>query len=63
MTSLSQQSNASMILAAITGAPILFAFLLGSLPVLVPVLFYRWIAQRLKPIARITPAFATATTA
>jgi hypothetical protein len=62
MTSLSQQSNVT-ILAAITGAPILFAFLLGSLPVLVPVLFYRWIAQRLKPVARISPVLATATAA
>ena len=63
MTTLSQQSNATMILAAITGAPILFAFLLGSLPVLVPVLIYRWIARRLKPVSPISPGLATATAA
>ena len=63
MTSLSQPPKATLMLAGIVGAPILFAFLIASLPVLVPVLFYRWIAQLPKPVLLISPALATAAAA
>ena len=56
MTSLLQQPNTVTILASIAGAPIILAFLIGSLPVLVPVLFYRWLAQLMKPVVLDAPA-------
>lgn len=44
------------ILSAIVGAPILFAFLLGGLPVLIPLLIHRWLVPG-KTLARV-PAIA-----
>jgi len=45
MTTLPQQSNALMIAGMVFGVPVLFAFLIGASPVLIPVLLYRWLTQ------------------
>lgn len=46
MPTRSLQPAIPTILAVICGAPILFAFLLASLPVLIPILAYRWLSRK-----------------
>ncbi len=49
MNHLPTQANTVTIATAIFGAPILLAFVIGSLPALLPVLLFRWIAGLGKP--------------
>lgn len=50
MNHLPPQSKTLTIATAIFGAPILVAFLIGSVPVLIPVVMFRWVARMLKPV-------------
>jgi len=43
MPTRSAQPDILTILSVIAGVPILFAFLLGGLPVLIPLLIHRWL--------------------
>jgi hypothetical protein len=45
MSNRSQHSKVLMVLAGLAGAPVLLAFLLGSLPFLIPVLIHRWLTR------------------
>lgn len=36
--------------AILFGIPILLAFLIGSIPVLIPVLLFRWLARPAQPV-------------
>lgn len=40
------------------GVPILFAFVIGSIPVLIPILLFRWLARLIKPGTAEAPAIA-----
>ncbi|MDP2824567.1 MAG: hypothetical protein Q8O52_18040 [Sulfuritalea sp.] len=51
MNHLPSQASTLTIAAAVFGAPILVAFLIGSLPVLIPVLLFRWFARMRKSVA------------
>lgn len=46
MSSLPLRPNALTTLESIASAPILIAFMIGTVPVLIPLLLYRWIARR-----------------
>lgn len=49
----------SLTIAAILfGAPILFAFVIGSIPVLIPVLLFRWLVRLIRPVTVEAPAIA-----
>ena len=46
MTSPAIPANALSTAETVASAPILFAFVIGSIPVLLPLLLYRWIMRR-----------------
>jgi hypothetical protein len=46
MNTLPLQSKTQSTVEALASLPILFAFAVGSLPVLIPVLLFRWLARR-----------------
>ena len=47
MTSLSLQPNNLATAETVASTPILFAFVIGSIPVLIPVLLFRWLLLRI----------------
>lgn len=55
MNSLSQQVKSLTIAEAVFAAPIIFAYVLGSLPVLIPILLFRWLLRPAKPGADESP--------
>lgn len=60
MNSPSLYPKSLKIASILFAAPILFAFLIGSLPVLIPVLLFRWLAQPTKPVSFEVPLPAIA---
>ena len=54
MNQLLPQANIPTIATVIFGAPILAAFVIGSIPVLVPILVLRWISRMSRSVANET---------
>ncbi len=51
MTTLPLQPNTLTMATTVLAAPIIFVYLVGSIPLLVPILLYHWINRRVTPIA------------
>jgi len=51
MKSLSQQLKSLTIAETVFAAPIIFAYVIGSFPVLIPILLFRWLARPTHPVS------------
>lgn len=55
MSEHSQHSRILMVLAGLAGVAVLLAFLLGSLPILVPALIHRWLTRPAAGLVSLPP--------